>query len=68
MEIQGAEYQALKGGSSTLGRKPRLLLELEPEIAQNMGWRVEDLERLLHDRGYRLRSIDSLNVVAEPGP
>jgi len=66
MDIQGAEYPALKGGSKTLAGKPKLLLEIEPEIAKNMGWTVEDLERFLRDLGYSLRKLDSLNVVAEP--
>lgn len=68
MDIQGAEYPALKGGSDTLASRPRLLLELEPEVAKNMGWCVEDLRRLLRDHGYSLRDLDSLNVVAEPSP
>ncbi|HEY8154697.1 MAG TPA: FkbM family methyltransferase [Myxococcota bacterium] len=68
MDIQGAEYQALKGGSRTLAGKPKLLLELEPEIARNMGWTVEELQHFLRERGYSMRALDSLNVVAEPSP
>lgn len=66
MDIQGAEYAALSGGGRTLEGRPRLLLEIEPEIARNMGWTVADLERFLRERGYGMRKLDSLNVVAEP--
>ena len=68
MDIQGAEYRALMGAKKTLEGKPRLVFELDPVAAANMGWAEDDLRRCLGEPGYALRRPDATNVVAEPSP
>ena len=42
MDIQGAEYNALKGGLSTLRTlRPSIVMELDPQCLRNMGWTRE---------------------------
>ena len=54
MDIEGAEYRALLGASSTLERyRPVLIIELNEYALSLNGASTGDVKRLLHEAGYR---------------
>lgn len=62
IDVQGAEFDVLKGSHDILERsRPRLLVEVHPELAHLQGWKPEDLYELLHNYGYRLAMHEQHN-------
>lgn len=56
IDIEGGEYDALRGGSEFLKseQRPRLiLLEVHPEYLKSFGAEAEDVLNILKDAGYR---------------
>jgi FkbM family methyltransferase len=53
LDVEGAELLAVRGASALLESKADFLLELEPEHLARQHARVEDIERLFSEAGYR---------------
>jgi FkbM family methyltransferase len=60
LDVEGAEYAALKGGASTLSRhRPRLVIEVVPSALAAAQTSVAELASLLSDADYDLFDISS---------
>lgn len=56
-DVEGAELRVLQGGSATIERfRPKLLLEVEERHVRRFGYRAQDVQDWLADRGYRMRA------------
>lgn len=64
MDIEGAEYAALKGATRLLDRDlPNALIEIHPHILrQNFGASPEDVEAIFRTRGYRIFAVGNNGV------
>jgi FkbM family methyltransferase len=68
MDIQGAEYAALKGMTHLLENNPRVILicEFWPSGLEKFGTPPQDLFTLLIDLGFELREIDEMEKTLTP--
>jgi FkbM family methyltransferase len=60
LDLEGAEYAALRGATATLqATHPDLLLEIEPTHLRRMGSSPDDIAGLLRERGYTFFRVSS---------
>ena len=66
LDLEGAEYAALRGASATLRHaQPDLLIELEPDHLRRQGASVEQVTTLLRELGYAFfRAVPASDGVA----
>jgi FkbM family methyltransferase len=58
IDIEGAEFRALRGACATLRRfKPAILIELNPETLGRENSSVRELVEFLEDLGYRIADV-----------
>lgn len=79
MDVEGAEWAALRGAAGLLGSPdpPVLVFEYNEVIARRSGWQLDDVKDLLERHNYKLHSLHKQrltefdhrwsNVVAMPG-
>ena len=59
MDIEGAEFLALRGMKSVLkSLKPQILIELDPDILSKTGRNSAEIEAYLQSFGYKKYFID----------
>lgn len=61
IDIEGFEYEALKGASKLLSRKvfDSLLVEIHPATLEGMKQSEQDIDKLLESCGYTKRKINN---------
>lgn len=67
LDIEGAEINALRGASKTLRSRAVILCELHPYAWPEFGTSFDDLLRVIHDSGRKVRYLDGERRV-EDGP
>ena len=63
VDVEGAEYNVVRGARETLKRfQPKLILEMNPQLLSNMQTKVDDLIFLIKEIGYnRSRHLEKYN-------
>lgn len=64
LDVEGAEYDVLRGAKETLRKDVVILLEVHNEFIKKFGKTHADLRTLVHDIGYRLLWLDENPLTA----
>lgn len=68
IDVEGFEAQVLRGATRILARRPRLALELHPQLVRQAGDRLEDVISVLQGVGYRGTILLPTDVVVDYVP
>lgn len=69
LDIEGAEWSALRGAEKTLARfRPVLILEIARETCQSAGYEAEDFARWIISQGYKIERIAAGGVACPIQP
>lgn len=64
LDVEGSEYDVLKGATETLKKDVTILLEVHKEFIKKQGHTVDELFALIKERGYRLLWLDENPLTA----